>query len=304
MLSNKSFYYSLALVLYYQSLGNDGTAICWILHLPGDQASQKRQPVLSFHLDSHGASAQHTIGGRPHRCVQQSDIWWWGSSECYSLRQFNGVRPFRLRNLCLQWQLVTALLAAWNGLSTELKAKICGFLRHHALKAVSESTLITLSESVRSCYDRWSKDISTFLETENPISKAFFVELHCEPHYTCLFCVALLLRHFEYRSEVHAIKYRFVLITFYRLTKKFQRQFCFHAHNDVLEVLVHSQLFNGLEESGLFDKLKDWKSAKARYDQIAEELEGMSSLILLPEDVSTIMWVSCSQDMSPELTLR
>lgn len=99
----------------------------------------------------------------------------------------------------------------------------------------------------------------------------------------------MLLRHFEHRSEVHAIKYRFVLVTFYRLTKKFQRQFRFHAHDDVLKVLVHSQLFNGLEESGLSDKLKDWKRAGARYDQIAEELGGMGSLILLPEDVSTTM---------------
>lgn len=99
----------------------------------------------------------------------------------------------------------------------------------------------------------------------------------------------MLLRHFENRSEVHAIKYRFVLVTFYRFTKKFQRQSRFHAHNDVLKVLVHSQLFNGLKESGLSDKLKDWKSAGARYDQIAEELRGIGSLILLPGDVSTTM---------------
>lgn len=186
------------------------------------------------------------------------------------------VKPvfFSKKYLILSSQFVERLATTWKSIPPTSRAKISG-RRNRARTAISKSTSkITLSDSLKQYLASGKAAPSTLIERNevfqfDPQSNGFsqVYKLQCD---------------LDKSHTSSRIQRRFLLV----VISRFKKKLCTRLHGDAEQhiALTMCQLVKENYDS-ILKNLTRWASAGARLDQLATDLGGLGSLMLLPDDI-------------------
>ncbi|KAF7878969.1 hypothetical protein EAF04_000171 [Stromatinia cepivora] len=177
------------------------------------------------------------------------------------------------------------LVAIWKEVPDKYKTN---FTRGRSKRAdrlpkLRSGASITLPPSIREEYQLWKADPSTI------IRHTVAIQAHSLPSHPVSSTYHLLIG-LEKGITVHRILHRFLCIKLHKLKAAFNsKSLRGKTRADFLALVLKS----GLTENQKVDvqgNIDRWTKAGKRYLAIADELDGIGSLLLLPDDVSASVW--------------
>ena len=126
-------------------------------------------------------------------------------------------------------------------------------------------------------FEKWTRDPSAFFKTSQPVSR--------DLRHKSIDQLYVVLKDLTQNQEINQICLRFGFLLFNSWKAESCKRLGRHMKDELVRVIAQSGL---VRDSSV--EIKEfsakWASAGARYSQLALELGGLGSLMLLPEDIT------------------
>lgn len=177
------------------------------------------------------------------------------------------------------------LITIWKQVPYKYRSKLTQ-TRSKRVDRFSKSrsnTTITLHPSIREEFQLWKADPSTI------IRHTIAIQGHCLPSHPVSSTYCLLLG-LEKGIIIHRILHRFLCIKLHKLKAAFNsKSLRGNTRAEFLALVLNSGLTEN-QKLDVQDNIDRWTRAGKRYLAIADELDGIGSLLLLPDDISVSVW--------------